>query len=196
MKAQYVIDLLKANKNRFTAVQLEKATGTPRRARRALFLARKAGVSLEAIRDGGKSVVAYVFNGASIPTISEPVAKAKASKAKSPKAAVKAKTISKEVAAVVAKNKAPSPSACPQPLCSPASRSTKTDEEIKAKNLATMKAVTKREKTALDKIKEDTRAEFDALEAEWEAEEAARTEQLAARVAVADNLPRANVLAD
>jgi hypothetical protein len=181
MKAQYVIDLLKANKNRFTAVQLEKATGTARRARRALFLARKAGVSLEAIRDGGKSVVAYVFNGASIPTISEPVAKAKASKAKSPKAAVKAKTISKEVAAVVAKNKAPS---------------TKTDEEIKAKNLATMKAVTKREKTALDKIKEDTRAEFDALEAEWEAEEAARTEQLAARVAVADNLPRANVLAD
>jgi hypothetical protein len=179
-KANIVISLLKTNSNRFTTVQLLKSAGNERRARSALSHARMAGVALEAIRDGGRAVIAYVANG-SVPTVNEPVAKAKASKAKTPKAAVKAKTISKEVAAVVAKNKAPS---------------TKTDEEIKAKNLATMKAVTKREKTALDKVKEDTRAEFDALEAEWEAEEAARTEQLAARVAVSENLPRANVLAD
>jgi hypothetical protein len=187
MKAQYVIDLLKNNKNRFTAKQLESATGTPRRARRALFLARKAGVVLEAIRDGGKAVIAYQLQGAisqSALAAATAAPARKASKAKTPKAAAKAKkVISKEVAAIVAKNKAPS-------------KSTEEVDAVKAKNLATMKEVTKREKTALDKIKEDTRAEFDALEAEWEAEEAARAEQLAARVAVAENLPRANVLAD
>jgi len=177
MKAQYVIDLLKNNKNRFTAKQLESATGTPRRARRALFLARKAGVVLEAIRDGGKAVIAYQLQGAissSALAAATAAPARKASKAKTPKAAAKAKAPK-----VVAKTK-----------------STEEVDAIKAKNLATMKEVTKREKTALDKIKEDTRAEFDALEAEWEAEEAARAEQLAARVAVAENLPRENVLAD
>jgi hypothetical protein len=175
-KANIVISLLKTNSNRFTIVQLLKSAGNERRARSALSHARMAGVTLEAVRDGGRAVIAYIASG-SVPTVNEPVAKAKASKAASPKAAAKVrvtKPLQKSVAAAV----------------------TKTDEEIKAKNLATMKAVTKREKTALDKVKEDTRAEFDALEAEWEAEEAARAEQLAARVAVSENLPRANVLAD
>lgn len=186
-RAKFVIDLLQNNKNRFTTNQLEKVMGSHRRARSALFHARLAGVVLEAIRDGGKAVIAYQLQGAISSSALAAATAApvrKASKAKTPKAAAKAKkVISKEVAAIVAKNKAPS-------------KSTEEVDAIKAKNLATMKEVTKREKTALDKIKEDTRAEFDALEAEWEAEEAARAEQLAARVAVAENLPRENVLAD
>jgi hypothetical protein len=134
MKAQFVIDLLKSNANRFTPEQLETATGSPRRARRALFLARKEGVKLEAIRDSGRAVTAYVCTDTALPTIA--AKPAKAAKAVSAKAAAKAKTIpaktiSKEVAAVVAKNKAPSK---------------KVDEAVKAKNLATMKAVSAKQK--------------------------------------------------
>jgi len=176
-RAKFVIDLLQNNKNRFTTNQLEKVMGSHRRARSALFHARLAGVVLEAIRDGGKAVIAYQLQGAisqSALSAATAAPARKTSKAKTPKAAAKAKAPK-----VVAKTK-----------------STEEVDAIKAKNLATMKEVTKREKTALDKVKEDTRAEFDALEAEWEAEEAARAEQLAARVAVAENLPRENVLAD
>lgn len=187
-RAKFVIDLLQNNKNRFTTNQLEKVMGSHRRARSALFHARLAGVVLEAIRDGGKAVIAYQLQGAiSQSALSAATAAPvrKASKAKTPKAAAKAKAPKVKVTRALQK--------------SVAAQVEKTDAEaaaIKAKNLATMKEVTKREKTALDKIKEDTRAEFDALEAEWEAEEAARAEQLAARVAVAENLPRENVLAD
>ena len=187
-RAKFVIDLLQNNKNRFTTNQLEKVMGSHRRARSALFHARLAGVVLEAIRDGGKAVIAYQLQGAiSQSALSAATAAPvrKASKAKTPKAAAKAKAPKVKVTKALQK--------------SVAAQVEKSDAEaaaIKAKNLATMKEVTKREKTALDKIKEDTRAQFDALEAEWEAEEAARAEQLAARVAVAENLPRENVLAD
>ena len=79
MKAQFVIDLLKSNANRFTPAQLEAATGTARRARRALFLARRDfGIKLEAIRDAGRTVTAYVCNDSALPTVATP---AKASKA-------------------------------------------------------------------------------------------------------------------
>jgi hypothetical protein len=87
---------------------------------------------------------------------------------------VTAKTISKEVAAIVAKNKAPSK---------------KTDAEVKAKNLATMKAVhakvnqdvhpvTKRKLTDEQK---SVRAEFERMEREAELEEARREERAALR---------------
>lgn len=184
MKAQFVFDLLKTNKNRFTPVQLETATGTARRARRALFLARKSGLALEAVRDGGKAIVAYVFSGGALPAFSAPVAKAKAAKA-SPKKAAAAKT------KVVAKTK--TVKAPVKKVVVDHSASNKlvdamiAEEAIKAKNLETMKAVSKREKTMLDKIKEDTRAEFSTMEAEWEAEEADRRD---ARTAVRENLPK------
>lgn len=192
MKAQFVFDLLKSNKNRFTPAQLETATGSARRARRALFLARKTGLALEALRDGGKTIVAYVFSGSALPTVSAPVAKAKAAKA-SPKKAAAAKSKPAAKVKTVVKTK---PAAKVKTVVVDHTSSNKRiaamlDSEaqaaIKAKNLETMKAVTKREKTLLDKIKEDTRAEFADMEAEWEAEEADRRD---ARTAVRENLPK------
>ena len=131
MKVQYVIDALKAGKNKFTVSQLTDIiradagdAALARRTRRALFVARKAGIVLEPLRDGGKAVVAYQLQG-SIPDVAV-AAPRKASRARTK--TVTAKTISKEVAAVVAKNKAPT--------------KVKVDTDaIKAKNLATMKAV-------------------------------------------------------
>jgi hypothetical protein len=189
MKAQFVFDLLKTNKNRFTPAQLEAATGSPRRARRALFLARKTGLALEALRDGGKAIVAYAFSGGALPTLSAPAAKAKTAKA-SPKKAAAAKT-KKVVVDHSASNKriAKAIKSGDVKIAKVISvgKSTEDVDAIKAKNLETMKAVSKREKTMLDKIKEDTRAEFSAMEAEWEAEEADRRD---ARTAVRENLPK------
>jgi hypothetical protein len=189
MKAQFVIDLLKSNANRFTPEQLETATGSPRRARRALFLARKEGVKLEAIRDSGRAVTAYVCTDTALPTIA--AKPAKAAKAVSAKAAAKAKTIpaktiSKEVAAVVAKNKAPSK---------------KADEAVKAKNLATIKAVHAKVKQNVHPvtkrpISDEQQAildEFAAQEAAAEAEleaELAREEREAARASVREYLKK------
>lgn len=130
MKAQFVIDLLKSNANRFTPAQLEQATGSPRRARRALFLARKAGVSLEAIRDSGRAVTAYVSTDTSLPTIA--AKPAKAAKAVSAKAAAKAKVTKGSLEKAVRKINASSKAA--------------SDEAVKAKNLATMKAVSAKQK--------------------------------------------------
>jgi len=187
MKAQFVFDLLKTNKNRFTPAQLETATGSARRARRALFLARKTGLALEAVRDGGKAIAAYVFSGGALPTFSAPVDKAKAAKA-SPKKAAAAKT---KVIAKTKTVKAPVKKVVVDHSASNKIIDAMLDREaeaaIKAKNLETMKAVSKREKTMLDKIKEDTRAEFADMEAEWEAEEADRRD---ARTAVRENLPK------
>ena len=187
MKAQFVFDLLKTNKNRFTPAQLETATGSARRARRALFLARKTGLALEAVRDGGKAIAAYVFSGGALPTLSAPVAKAKAAKASPKKAAAaktkvvaKTKTVEAPVKKVVVDHSASN-------KLIDAMLNREAEAAIKAKNLETMKAVTKREKTLLDKIKEDTREEFSAMEAEWEAEEADRRD---ARTAVRENLPK------
>lgn len=186
MKAQFVIDLLKTNANRFTPAQLEQATGSPRRARRALFLARKAGVTLEAIRDSGRAVTAYVLNG-SVPAIAPAPSRAKAAIAKSPKAAAKAKaakTISKEVDAIVAKNKAPS-------------KKVAATAEVRAKNLETIKAVHAKTKQKVAKHpitgrdltddQADVLEEFRALELAYETEEQERN---AARAAVRENLPK------
>jgi hypothetical protein len=177
MKVQYVISALKAGKNKFTVSQLTDIiradagdASLARRTRRALFVARKAGIVLEPIRDGGKAVTAYQLQG-SIPDVAV-AAPRKASRARTK--TVTAKTISKEVAAIVAKNKAPSK---------------KTDAEVKAKNLATMKAVhakvnqdvhpvTKRKLTDEQK---SVRAEFERMEREAELEEARREERAALR---------------
>jgi len=177
MKVQYVISALKAGKNKFTVSQLTDIiradagdAALARRTRRALFVARKAGIVLEPIRDGGKAVTAYQLQG-SLPDVAV-AAPRKASRARTK--TVTAKTISKEVAAIVAKNKAPSK---------------KTDAEVKAKNLATMKAVhakvnqdvhpvTKRKLTDEQK---SVRAEFERMEREAELEEARREERAALR---------------
>jgi len=180
MKAQYVIDLLKSNSNRFTPAQLESVTGSPRRARRALFLARKAGVALEAIRDNGRAVTAYVANGA-LPTIAAVAPARKASKSaaiRKPKAAAPVKTVkaAKPVKTVKAV-KIVAPNA-----------------EVKAKNLATIKAVHAKVKQNVHPIsgramtdeQMQVLEEFRAMEAEYEAEQ----ERLAARAAVSENLPK------
>lgn len=190
MKAQFVLDLLKSNSNRFTPAQLEKATGSPRRARRALFLARKEGVTLEAIRDSGRAVTAYVFNGSgSLPTVaSKP---AKVAKAPSAKAAAKAKvtkgSLESAVRSINASSKAKKSLA-----------TAKSDEEIatiKAKNLATIKAVsakvsqdvhpvTKRAITAEQKAVLD---EFAQMERDAEAE---REDREYARASVREYLSK------
>lgn len=61
VKLNIVKDLLAQNGNKFTAEQLLTAAGTARRARSALFLSRKNGISLEAIRDNGRKVVSYML---------------------------------------------------------------------------------------------------------------------------------------
>jgi hypothetical protein len=183
-----VLDLLQSNSNRFNTVQLLNAVGNERRARSALFHARLSGMTLEALRDGGRAVIAYILNGP-VPTLSAPVAKAKTAKA-SPKKAAAAKT-KKVVVDHSASNKriAKAIKSGNVKIAKVISvgKSPEDVDAIKAKNLETMKAVSKREKTMLDKIKEDTRAEFSAMEAEWEAEEADRRD---ARTAVRENLPK------
>ena len=184
-KANIVIDLLRANGNTFTPAQLTKSAGADRRARSALSHARMAGIKLEAVRDG-KTVTAY--RTTSTPTALASSAPArKASKAASPKIAAKAKvakTISKEIDAIVAKNKAPS-------------KKVAATAEVKAKNLATIKAVHAKTKqnvakhpiTGRDMTDEEASVleEFRALELAYETEEQERN---AARAAVRENLPK------
>ena len=181
MKVQYVIDALKAGKNKFTVSQLTDIiradagdAALARRTRRALFVARKAGIVLEPLRDGGKAVTAYQLQGA-IPDVAV-AAPRKASRARTK--TVTAKTISKEVAAVVAKNKAPTKKVA---------KVTVDTEAVKAKNLATIKAVgakikqdvhpvTKRPLTAEQKAvlaehaQNERDAELEALRAEERAD--------------------------
>jgi hypothetical protein len=61
-KLDIIIRLLSEGGGRFTAQQLLDAAGSHRRARSALFLSRKNGVTLEALRDEGegRTVVSYV----------------------------------------------------------------------------------------------------------------------------------------
>jgi hypothetical protein len=176
MKAQFVIDLLKSNANRFTPAQLEKATGSPRRARRALFLARKAGVNLEAVRDAGRTVTAYVCTDTTLPNVP---AKAKAAKAPSAKAAAKAKVPSKKAvaAAHVAAKSVKTKTA-----------SQMTPAEIKAKNLETMKKVSAEHKALDSRLT----AEQKAIREQFYADEAeiAREEQEAARASVREYLKK------
>lgn len=193
-KAKIVLDLLQSNSNRFTTVQLLNAVGNERRARSALFHARLSGMTLEALRDGGRAVIAYISNGP-VPTLSAPVAKAKTAKA-SPKKAAAAKTKPAAKTKKVVVDHSASNKRIAKAIKSgdvkiakviSVGKSPEDVDAIKTKNLETMKAVSKREKTMLDKIKEDTRAEFSAMEAEWEAEEADRRD---ARTAVRENLPK------
>jgi hypothetical protein len=188
-KANIVIDLLRANGNAFTPAQLVKAAGNDRRARSALSHARMAGVKVEAVRDGGKAVVSYRTTSTPTQLAVAPKSTAKQSKAKTPKAA--AKTISKEVDAIVARNKAPSKKAAAKVI------SAEGAKHIAAKNLETIKAVHAKVKqnvvkhpvTGRDLTDEqaDALEEFRALEAGWESEEQTRN---AARAAVRENLPK------
>ena len=186
MKVQYVISALRAGKNKFTVAQLTDIirsdagdAALARRTRRALFVARKAGIVLEPIRDGGKAVSAYQLAG-SIPEGALTAAPArKSAKATSTKAAKSAKVVTKS-------------KSTPSPKTKKALATAKTDEDIaaiKAKNLATMKAVhaktsqdvhpvTKRKLTDEQKA---VRAEFEQMEREAELEEARREERAALR---------------
>jgi hypothetical protein len=186
MKVQYILDVLKANKNKFTVAQLTEHiradagdAALARRTRRALFVARKAGIVLEPVRDGGKAVVAYQLQG-SVPeaALAAPARKTSRGRTKT----VTAKQISKEVDAIVAKNKAPS------------KKVTKTvaktvDLDAKAKNLATMKAVSAKNKSLESRLTPEQKAireEFDAEEAEYARQE----ERAAARASVREYLTK------
>lgn len=182
MKAQYVIDLLKSNSNRFTPAQLESVTGSPRRARRALFLARKAGLALEAIRDSGRAVTAYVANGA-IPTVAAPAAKA--SRAKSTKSAKTARVAAPKAKAAATPKVKAAPAVKTKRVAkakaAPAAAPVKSDEEvaaIKAKNLETMREVSQRHAKFEDRLTPEQRAIREEFYAEEEA--IARMEEQAA----------------
>lgn len=176
-KANIVVDLLRSNGNTFTPAQLIKSAGNDRRARSALSHARMAGIKLEAVRDG-KTVTAYRVTSTPDPLVAATPAR-KASKAASPKIAAKAKAV-KVVAAKPVKT-----------------ASLMNSAEIKAKNLATIKAVHAKTKqnvakhpiTGRDMTAEEANVleEFRALELAYETEEQERN---AARAAVRENLPK------
>lgn len=198
MKAQFVIDLLKSNGNRFTPDELEAATGTARRARRALFLARRDfGIKLDAIRDAGRAVTAYVFADSVLPTVA--VAAPKASKG-----SAKAKVIAEPKPAKVKVTKASSESSVRAINAAHAAKTVKvpkvkevdlsrvSDEAkaaIKAKNLETLKAVSAKTKGRLHPVTKrqltDEQAtvldEFAALEKQAELEEIRAEEKAAMR---------------
>ena len=60
-KMSMLTDLLKKGNNRFTVDELVKAAGSERVARSSIWLSRHdARIKLEAVRDGGRKVIAYV----------------------------------------------------------------------------------------------------------------------------------------
>lgn len=207
MKAQFVIDLLKSNGNRFTPDELEAATGTARRARRALFLARRdLGIKLEAIRDAGRAVTAYVFSDSVLPTVAAATPKAskgsaKAKVAKAPKLrgstghedneyfaamAYENAKLEKSVRAINAAFTAKAPKV----KAIDVSRvSDEAKAAIKAKNLETLKAVSAKTKGRLHPVTKrqltDEQAtvldEFAELEKQAELEEIRAEEQAAMR---------------
>ena len=198
MKAQFVIDLLKSNGNRFTPDELEAATGTARRARRALFLARRDfGIKLEAVRDAGRAVTAYVFADSVLPTVAAATPKAS-------KGSAKAKVVAEPKPAKVKVTKASSESSVRAINAAHAAKTVKvakvkevdlsrvSDEAkaaIKAKNLETLKAVSAKTKGRLHPVTKrqltdeqaDVLDEFAALEKEAELEELRAEEQAALR---------------
>ena len=173
-KAQFVIDLLKSNSNRFTPAQLLSATGgNERRARSALSHARMAGIALEAIRDSGRAVTAYVANG-SLPSL--PASSAKASRAQSAKSAKTAR-----VAAAPKVKAAPAVKTKRVAKAKVVAAPVKSDEEvaaIKAKNLETMREVSQRIAKLEDRLTPEQRAIREEFYAEEEA--IARMEEQAA----------------
>ena len=163
-KAQFVIDLLKSNSNRFTPAQLLSATGNERRARSALSHARMAGIALEAVRDSGRTVTAYVANGA-VPAL--PAGAAKASRAASVKAAKTAR-----VAAAPKVKAAPAVKTKRVAKAKVVAAPVKSDEEvaaIKAKNLETMREVSQRNAKLEDRLTPEQRAIREEFYAEEEA---------------------------
>ena len=200
MKVQYVLTALQAGKNKFTVAQLtdviradagDKALA--RRTRRALFVARKAGIILEPLRDGGKAVVAYQLSGSVPATATVATTTRKAAKAASPKVAAKAKA--PKVAKTVdhsASNKLIA-KALKTGKIKTAKVVSVDDAEIRAKNLATIKAVHAKTKQHpitgrdLTDEQEDVLEEFRALESAWETEEQDRE---FARAAVRENLKK------
>ena len=203
MKVQFVLDLLAAHGNKFTVDQLSAYIRSQvgdkaleRRTRRALFVTRKAGIILEPVRDGGKSVVAYQLQGA-IPAVA---ATAKASKGSAKaKVAAAPKDIHAKSNAIIDKviksgaiklpkvkvTKASSESsvrainAAHKVKVDPARVSDEAKAAIKAKNLDTLKAVSAKTKGRLHPVTKrqltDEQAtvldEFAALEKQAELEE-------------------------
>jgi hypothetical protein len=171
-KASFVVDLLKANSNRFTPEQLDAATGSERRSRSSLYWARQMGLAIEAVRDGGRAVTAYVLASGdldAIPTATPKAAKVKAPKvAKAPKAPKIAKVKSAKVVAepsVRAINKAHAAKAS---KVVDQSRLSDESKAIKAKNLETMKVVSAKKhpvtKQAMTKTQEEVLEEFARME--------------------------------
>lgn len=203
MKVQFVLDLLAAHGNKFTVDQLSAYIRSQvgdkaleRRTRRALFVTRKAGIILEPVRDGGKSVVAYQLQGA-IPAVA---ATAKASKGSAKaKVAAAPKDIHAKSNAIIDKaiksgaiklpkvkvTKASSESsvrainAAHKVKVDPARVSDEAKAAVKAKNLETLKAVSAKTKGRLHPVTKrqltDEQAtvldEFAALEKQAELEE-------------------------
>jgi hypothetical protein len=156
-QADPVVNLLKANGNRFTPAQLDAATGSERRSRRALFLARQMGLAIEAVRDGGRGVTAYVLASGDLSAI--PVAAPKAAKVKAPKVvktqapkAVKGKAVKGKAVKVVDTSRL----------------SDEAKAAVKAKNLETMKVVSAKKhpitKQAMTKTQEEVLEEFARME--------------------------------
>ena len=200
MKVQYVLTALQLGKNKFTVSQLTDVIradagdkALERRTRRALFVARKAGIMLEPVRDGGKAVVAYQLQGSVPETATVATTTRKAAKAASPKVAAKQKTVKlSTIVKKVSKNFVAAKAKAVK-----TKTEVKVDEAIVAKNLATIKAVHAKVKqhvakhpiTGRDMTDEqiDALEEFRALESGWETEEQERN---AARAAVRENLPK------
>lgn len=200
MKVQYVLTALKAGKNKFTVSQLTDVIradagdkALERRTRRALFVARKAGIMLEPVRDGGKAVIGYLLQGSVPETATVATTTRKAAKAASPKVAAKQKTVKlSTIVKKVSKNFVAAKAKAVK-----TKTEVKVDEAIVAKNLATIKAVHAKVKqhvakhpiTGRDMTDEqiDALEEFRALESGWETEEQERN---AARAAVRENLPK------
>ena len=175
-KASFVVNLLKANGNRFTPEQLDAATGSERRSRSSLYWARQMGLAIEAVRDGGRAVTAYVLASGDLDAI--PTATPKAAKVKAPKVAkAKVKDIHAEANDLIAKavksgRVKPMPVAKVKSAKTPKvvdqSRLSDESKAIKAKNLETMKVVSAKKhpvtKQAMTKTQEEVLEEFARME--------------------------------
>jgi len=151
-KASFVVNLLKANSNRFTPEQLDAATGSERRSRSSLYWARQMGLAIEAVREGGRAVTAYVLASGNLDAI--PTATPKAAKVKAPK---------------VVKTQAPK--AVKGKVVKVVDTSRLSDEAkaaVKAKNLETMKVVSAKKhpitKQAMTQTQEEVLEEFARME--------------------------------
>lgn len=108
-KVEALVAVLQANGNKASAEQILTATGTPRRARRAVFMARKAGFKLEAVREpvagvSARAVTGYVFVNTDLDVAAAlekiaPKRKPKAAAVAKPKKSMKQKVEPKKKAA-------------------------------------------------------------------------------------------------